>query len=272
MSNSNIQSRRLKLKRQRRGGPVILTLTEDANTVLETIEALLNMRVVVQTTDGQNILDVAEAQIDFAEQGLIVTLPIMLNALNSGTGGNQITGGDGAPNAGTLPAGNYVTGVNPSVYIDEENDAIYFCSTPGTAATSQWTQISGGGTLAQRFTTVSVFGDYFVGQSQAGAQSNIAKPYNLRRSLGSETFDGVTVDYNWTIDSDGTGNFRTASLQSGASSETQVLIPRYKPSSLDTNSDTVFAVPCTTTGVSNCSWLEIKPARMFCLQNNSVIS
>ena len=103
----------------------------------------------------------------------------------------------------------------------------------------------------------------------------IAKPPNLRRSLGSETFDGQAVNYSYTIDTDGTGNYRTATGTGNAAgvTETHVMIPRYKPSSLDTNKDTIFAIATPATGVTavdtspNGKWLELKPSRVWAKQS-----
>lgn len=83
---------------------------------------------------------------------------------------------------------------------------------------------------------------------------NIAKPELLRPSLSSEVIDGVTITYSsYTSD-----NARTAS--DGTNTEAELIYPRYRVN------DIIYATPVqlNATGVGSVSWLEIKPARVWC--------
>jgi hypothetical protein len=221
--NSNIQSRRLKLKRQRKGGEVVLTLTEDANLVQETLEALLNMRILVPTTDGNNSFEGSEAQIDFAEGGLIITMPPQLDTSTPLSGGSQIFSQDGPPSATTLalagmPA-TFEAGVTPSVYIDATNNNIWFCTTAGTAATSAWTQINTGGSSTDQLYVITA-----VNQNTITAGGfTIYKPLELQGGLQNEKIDNVTISYgNYSPDF----NTRIAT-DPNSNSYTQYINPRY---------------------------------------------
>lgn len=74
-SNDTLHVRRIKLQRQRKGGPVIFTETSYANLISEIIESLANLKIIQGTTDGQNILSSIEAQIEHGEFGGTITLP-----------------------------------------------------------------------------------------------------------------------------------------------------------------------------------------------------
>ncbi len=273
-NNSTLHARAIKLPRQRKGGPVIFTNTEFANFVSALIESLANMKIIQPTTDGQNILSQLEAQMEHGEFGAIVTMPPAFNTVATITGGGSTTipAGNGPPNAGTLPAGNYTAGQFPSFYADTQHQFFYECIQAGDQNSSVWQVISN---AIQMFITQSVQGDYITAQQTVdgittfGPNILIAKPYNLRRSLTSESFDGTKVFYNWNVD-DGTGNYRVASSPQNQNAETQVLVPRYRPSSLDSTKDIIFAKRTLFSGVPQApTWIEDKPARMFCLQNNS---
>jgi hypothetical protein len=191
--------------------------------------------------------------------------------------GNQLCTfcGSGQPGPNNLLAGNGAY-ISNDLYIDITNYALWLCTAPGTSATAQWNQISGGnGGNGQAFRSMTIYGDYIVGLLWSGTQNlggpvTIAKPQILRRSFDQDTFDGNVVTYDYTIDTDGTGNYRTAT--SGSYTETQVMLPRYKPSSLDpNNTQLIWARPTTGTGVPQVDvfptkWQESDSARAWALQ------
>jgi hypothetical protein len=260
----------LKFPKQVKGGKVIFTQDEFANFAGQILNAVRFMRLIVPTTDGANNLNTTEAQIEWAEEGVIITLPPQFNIQTaiSSSGGGNVVGGIGPPTAATVPAGNYTSGASPSLYVDEENNNIYYCSTAGTQATAEWTEIITAAN-AQAFVVQECFGSSVTAlmynfSNTFGSLVTIAKPYNLRTSVASETFSGNGVTYDYSID-DGTGNYRVATGPDGFQ-ETQVMIPRYQPNSLDVAKNIIFAVPCNDTGVAGANWLEVKPGRMWALE------
>ena len=91
--NDSLHLRRIKLPRQKKGGPVIFTETWFANLVAQLLESFANLKIVQGTTDGQNILSSIEAQIEHGEFGGTITLPPAFDTTVGaigGSGGNTI--------------------------------------------------------------------------------------------------------------------------------------------------------------------------------------
>lgn len=147
------------------------------------------------------------------------------------------TGGTGSGAAFTPslpPADQYLDETDP------DNPALYVCQTAGTAATSVWKKISGGGGNGKApvpYLFVDDGGDYWVAQvwnhSAIGApQQFIHKPWKLRAgggAIGSETFGGVTYTYtyshNYFSGTSGAGYYTKAISGSDGSSGTYYPIP-----------------------------------------------
>ena len=197
--------------------------SKNVNAVQDIVEAINNLEVVVQQADSAgNIIARVEGKVNLTPRGLTILIPTSLQPSGSGTGGNQITGGAGPPSATTLPAANYVSGVNPSCYVDETNDNFYFCSTPGTQATSVWTQISGGGSSSRIVQITAITGTYITAVDVLNNSFTVYKPFELQ-NITSETIDGTVITYsNYT----NSFNDRTAQDTSG-NIVTQFITPRY---------------------------------------------
>lgn len=124
--------------------------SEQVNLLKQAIMAALNLEVVIRQQDSAgNSANPIYADVRVSNGKLIVVIDPVQSVPNAGTGGTSGTyGGNGPPSAATLGAPNiptgtqFTAGANPSIYIDETNDASYFCSVAGTASSSQWTKIT----------------------------------------------------------------------------------------------------------------------------------
>ena len=252
--NDSLHLRRIKLPRQKKGGPVIFTETWFANLVAQLLESFANLKIVQGTTDGQNILSSIEAQIEHGEFGGTITLPPAFDTTTGviGSGTSQVFGGNGAPSDETLPVGNYISGVNPNCYVDETNKNLYFCSQAGTQATAVWTLISGG-TQVQQFKIISIAGASVNGQASNSSTSVVIQKPTELSNLGGETIDGDNIIYsNYSPDF----NSRLAT-DSGGNSETQFITPRYVVGS------EIVAILFTPFGGGAQAWIEFSPSRQW---------
>lgn len=160
--------------------------------------------------------------------------------------------GNGAPAAGTLPAGftNYLPG---DLYFDAAGKQGYQCTAAGTNATSTWQAIGtgGGGAAVQQFKLSYDGGDYWAAYTWDGSTLgtllySIAKPYKLRcgpNKITSETIGGVTYTYTYSLSGGANtpGNYFQRSVSgSDGSSESDLIVP----SALQ--NDIIYAVACNT--------------------------
>jgi hypothetical protein len=110
--------------------------------------------------------------------------------------------------------------------------SLYVCTTFGTATSSVWSKVSGGGGFSLfRFKEESPIG-YMRGRSWDGTTEGttdvyIAKPMKLREPA-SETIDGETYNYSYSTNGDG-NRIRQAVLASDSSDWTEfhIVTPRY---------------------------------------------
>jgi hypothetical protein len=150
------------------------------NFVLDALKALLNIKMTFLQSDGTSVLPPIKATVTYAMDGVTIRVP-PLSAASGGNGMAQVFGGNGPPSASTLAAGNYVTGQNPSCYVDETNNIFYFCSKAGTASTSQWTKITTSSGVISYFTVVSDGGTFIQTTSGGLPGPNVNKPFLLAR-------------------------------------------------------------------------------------------
>jgi hypothetical protein len=94
--NRTVSFPNLKFPRQGKGGRVIFTQDEFANFASQILQAMRFLRVIVPTTDGTNVLDQTEALVEWAEEGVIITLPPQFN-INT-----PISGGGGTASVSLL--------------------------------------------------------------------------------------------------------------------------------------------------------------------------
>ena len=234
---------------QAKGKNTALFLTSYvANLVLDTVRGIRNLKVFVQQTDGTNVLPAKQATVVKTPGGITISIPALI-AASTGSG-NQWARGAGAPGAGTLPAGSYVAGQNPSFYFDSTNIAFYYCSTAGTQATAAWTNIpiGGSGNQIQIFTIGPLAADITANTIVSTSGVGINKPPELSGSLVSEVIDGVTITY-----SNYSNNFNTRIATDGSGNNyTQYITPRYA-----VNQGGIIAA------LIGGQWYELSPSRQW---------
>lgn len=104
----------------------------------------LNVLVTVKQLDGTS-KSYAAIQPSISAKKSTLTIPLDAADFGNTTGSvnNGVYGGSGPPGSTTLPAGiNFSSGQNPTLYVDESADGLYYCSLSGTNQTAIWRQIS----------------------------------------------------------------------------------------------------------------------------------
>lgn len=210
-------------------GSTKLLILENVKAVMTAVAQLANLKVNIQQQDSSgNIIQRASATIKRSDSGMTISIPVISTSGGSSSTTAQVFGGNGPPTQTTLSVAgmpnNFVTGINPSIYVDETNDAIYFCSTAGTATTSVWTQLSQGGINSDALYTITAISSNFVTCTVGSTSTLIAvyKPLELQGGLTGETIDGTAITYS------GYGNnFNQRVASDGTNTETQYITPRY---------------------------------------------
>lgn len=205
--------------------------SRDTNLIVRALNALLSMRVV---RGGQDALTIADGN-------AILTLK------DPGEGSATtvtVTEVDGAPSiaADTIQFPNAsVTDVGGGIARIAFASALTVNETDGTPSDTAVTEIRvpngsltsvSAGVVSLAFSGVQMYryksqaGDYIIcrtwnGTTEGGSDVEIAKPMKLRNSIVSAVIDGVTVTYTYG------GTFMTRVATIAATTEDQVIVPRY---------------------------------------------
>src|ERR1039457_2509898 len=111
--------------------------------VCQILTCLMNINVkAIIANDGVSP-NTVDAKVTYSPSG--VTAELDLTTIVAGSGSSSLVpySGNGPPSNTTLPAGSYVTGPVPSLYVDLSAIALYVCTTAGDETTSVWQKISG---------------------------------------------------------------------------------------------------------------------------------
>jgi hypothetical protein len=208
--------------------------------------ANLDVYLNINMPDGSvTAMPAAKPQITVKNSKL--TLTVDLSNLPTSGGGSVPFSGNGPPAAGTLSnTVSYLAGPVPSVYIDTNASAWYYCTTAGTNATSVWKPISGA--ALSQYTFVSDGGDYIVCMpAGGGANVNITKSYKLRTSIAKETINGTEYDYSYALVN---GVYQRTVSYSGLI-EVQQVVPAWLVG------DPIFAIGTQDINADGRAWAEI---------------
>jgi len=146
-------SKSLRLPRQNKGGMPLMLSRAITNLVLGCCESFLNLKVVVQFTDGANVLSTKEAEVKQTELSTVITLPMLQQSGGGGSGLTRWFKGEGAPSSSTLSSDFYYISIpssttpgGPDHYYDNTDPSdpdLWVCITAGTNETSVWFNLSG---------------------------------------------------------------------------------------------------------------------------------